>query len=104
MAGITCVDATCSTFCDQDPVHFLPVRAGTEQRCGDRSCSIGGVCLNTTLPASHRVNSSPEIELLPVPAADASGVVRVPRGWLYEFCSPGVAGTVQEPCEPGAHA
>ena len=44
------------------------------------------------------------MQLLPVPAADASGVVRVPRGWLYEFCAPGVAGTVREPCEPGAHA
>ena len=76
--------------------------AGSEVRCSDRACSVGGVCLSGTTPADGiSVNSSPDIRLLPVPAADASGVVQVPRGWQYVFCEPGVAGTVQEPCEPG---
>ena len=82
-------------------IYASVLHAGSEVRCGDRSCSIGGICLDTTLPVGSSENSAPEMHLLPVPAADASGVLQVPRGWLYGFCAPGVAGTLQEPCEPG---
>lgn len=85
--------------------------AGSEARCEDKSCSIDGVCPPTSLltlslyPSPEAFESSfntpPTLELQAVAAADSTGVVRVPRGWLYSFCEPGVAGTVDQPCEPG---
>jgi hypothetical protein len=62
-------------------------------RCGDRSCSVDGSC---------PLNSPPRLQLQPVPATDGHGIVQVPRGWLYNLCQPGTAGTLSEPCEPGA--
>jgi hypothetical protein len=72
-------------------------------RCGDRSCSVDGACPLNSPQRDFVLNSPPRIQLLSVPASDSHGVVQVPHGWLYAFCEPGSAGTVSEPCEPGAY-
>jgi hypothetical protein len=79
------------------------VCADAEVRCGDRSCSVSGFCPVSSTQRVVIINSPPNLQLLPVPAADSQGVVQVPRGWMYAFCDPGIAGTVSEPCEPGAY-
>jgi hypothetical protein len=78
------------------------VFADEEVRCGDRSCSIAGFCTLSSAQRPVAFNSPPRLQLLPLPAADAHGVVQVPRGWLYALCEPGTTGTISEPCEPGA--
>jgi hypothetical protein len=79
------------------------VCAEAEVRCGDRSCSIDGLCPLSSPPRVVASNSPPRLQLLSVPTADPSGVVHVPRGWLYAFCKPAITGTPAEPCEPGAY-
>jgi hypothetical protein len=71
-------------------------------RCGDRSCSLDGSCPLHSTQKEVMENDPPDLQLLPVPAANSRGVVKVPRGWLYEFCEPEMIGTLSEPCEPGA--
>ena len=75
--------------------------SGTEVHCKDGSCSVDGACSSGYAELSVVVNTPPKMELRPVFAADASGIVKVPRGWLYQLCEPGQLGTENEPCEPG---
>ena len=74
---------------------------GAEVHCMDGSCSVDGACSSGYAELSIAVNTPPKMELLPVFASDANGIVQVPRGWLYQLCEPGNLGTEQEPCEPG---
>ena len=76
--------------------------AGSEVHCTDGSCSIDGACSSGYRGRMVALNAAPILQLLPVFAVDSSGIVQVPRGWLYDFCEPGNSGTALEPCEPGA--
>jgi hypothetical protein len=76
--------------------------AESEVRCGDRSCSVDGACPLNSTQRNVDFNRPPRLQLLSVPATDGRGVVQVPRGWLYVLCEPRTAGTLSEPCEPGA--
>lgn len=75
--------------------------SGSETHCNG-SCSVDRDCSTGYAELSLATNTTPAVELLPVFAADANGIVQVPRGFLCEYCEAGLLGTVQKPCEPGA--